>query len=78
MFLLAGLTLLLGLSISEGVQDASRMDDLDRQISDLEKFLKSSDHIQRSRNDIVSAWSNLGEIGSSELLRQSILLFLLL
>jgi chromosome segregation ATPase len=65
MFLLAGLTLLLGLLLSEGAQDASRMDDLDRQIRDLEKFLKS-DHIQKSRKDIVSAWSNLGEIYSSE------------
>lgn len=61
MFLLTGLTLLLGLSRSEGSQDATRMSDIDRQISDLEQFLKSPDHQQRSRNDIVSAWSNLGE-----------------
>jgi hypothetical protein len=65
MYLLAGLTLILGLLLAEGAQDASRMDDLDRQIRDLEKFLKS-DHTQKSRKDIVSAWSNLGEIYSSE------------
>lgn len=77
MFLLTGLTLLLGLSRSEGSPDVTRMNDIDRQISDLEQFLKSPDHQQQSRNDIVSAWSNLGEkIYDLTDLRNEILLFL--
>jgi hypothetical protein len=65
MFLLTGITLLLGLFLSARSQDGNRMNDLDRQISDLEQFLKSSDHLQQSRNDKASVWSNLGETWSS-------------
>ena len=63
--MLTGITLLLGLLLPARSQEGNRMNDLDRQISDLEQFLKSSDHLQQSRNDKASVWSNLGETWSS-------------
>lgn len=61
MLLFAGLASLLVLLSVDGNPDRSRNADIDRQINELEQFLKSPAHTQRNQNDIASAWSNLGE-----------------